>query len=82
MPVTQSTRVKPVITSCVELVDSHPATAIKVLNAVFKEAKDDRLCKIATPVLQSLARFVDQQSELVLKDSKVTQLVVNVFKSL
>ena len=38
--------------------NSKAETALRVLNQIYKDATDDRLCKIAIPVFQACNEFV------------------------
>jgi len=71
--------IKPVIETCFQLFSTHPETAIRVLNSVYKEASDDRLCKISAPVLQNLTQLAAQDPNRVRQDSKFTLLAVYAF---
>ena len=53
-----------------------------MLNQIYKDGSDDRLCKIAVPTLQNIDSFLKSSSEQAASDNKLTQLVVYVFQSL
>lgn len=67
------------IQSALGLFGSQPTVAIMVLNSVYKDSSDDRLCKLADPVLQNCENFIKQNADIVSQDSKLTQLVVHAF---
>lgn len=58
-------QVKYVIEFAVGLFETHPQTAIRVLNQIYKGGSDDRLCKISTPVLQAIATFTGKNPQAV-----------------
>ena len=67
-----SRRIKFAIELVFDMFATHSQTAIRVLNQIYKDASDDRLCKIAVPVLQNVDSFLKNNAELVASDSKLT----------
>ena len=71
---------KTVIESALELFGSNKAeTALRVLNQIYKDATDDRLCKLAASVFRSCEAFTKQNPDWVAQDARLTQLVVHAF---